>query len=40
MLIEELKNMMKKRRLRGYGYGYVIRSMLHIFLYDCVRFIP
>lgn len=40
MLIQELKNMMKKRKLRGYGYGYAIKSMLHIFLYDCVRFIP
>ncbi len=40
MLIQEFKNMMKKRKLRGYSYGYAIKSMLHIFLYDCVRFIP
>jgi acetyltransferase-like isoleucine patch superfamily enzyme len=40
MLIEELRSMMKKRKYRGYSYGYVIKSFLHIFLYDCVRFIP
>ncbi len=40
MLIEELKNMMRKRKYRGYSYWYSIKSMLHIFLYDCVRFIP
>ncbi len=40
MLMEELRNMLKKRKYRGYSYGYVLRSFLHIFLYDCVRFIP
>lgn len=40
MFLEELRNLLRKRRYRGYGYGYVIKTMLHIFLYDCVRFIP
>lgn len=40
MLIEELRNLVKKRRYRGYGMGYVVRSFVYIFLYDCVRFLP
>ncbi len=40
MLIEEIRSMWRKRRYRGYSFGYVFKTFLHIFLYDCVRFIP
>lgn len=40
MIVGEIRNLLVKRRLRGYGLIYSLRSLLFIFLYDCVRFIP
>ncbi len=40
MLLQELKNMWKKRKLRGYSLFYSFKSVAFIFLYDCVRFLP
>ena len=40
MILDELRNLWKKRKYRGYSLTYSIKSFLFIFLYDCVRFIP
>lgn len=40
MVVQEFRSLLRKRRLRGYSIGYLIRSFAFIFLYDCVRFIP
>ena len=40
MIIEELRHLMEKRKVRGYSISYSMKSFLFIFLYDCVRFIP
>lgn len=40
MLIEEFNNLFEKRRYRGYSLLYALKSLLFIFLYDCVRYIP
>ncbi len=40
MIIKEAKNLWNKRRLRGYSLSYSLKSLLYIFLYDCVRFLP
>lgn len=40
MIIKEIKNLLRKRRLRGYSLWYSIRNLLFIFLYDCVRPLP
>ena len=40
MITEEFRNLMKKRRYRGYSLAYSLKSLFFIFLYDCVRFIP
>jgi acetyltransferase-like isoleucine patch superfamily enzyme len=40
MIFGELRNLLEKRKYRGYSLFYSLKSMLFIFLYDCVRFIP
>ncbi len=40
MIVRELQALMEKRKYRGYSLGYVVKTFLFIFLYDCVRFIP
>jgi acetyltransferase-like isoleucine patch superfamily enzyme len=40
MIVKEAKNLWKKRKLRGYSLAYSLKSVLFIFLYDCVRYIP
>ena len=40
VIFEELRNLLRKRRARGYTLAYTFRSLLFIFLYDCVRFVP
>ena len=40
MIIKEVKNLAKKRKLRGYSLSYTLKHGLFTFLYDCVRFIP
>lgn len=40
MIIKEVKNLLRKRRLRGYSLWYTLRNGLFIFLYDCVRLLP
>lgn len=40
MIIQEARNLWKKRKLRGYSLPYTLKTGLFIFLYDCVRFLP
>ena len=40
MIIKEAKNLWNKRKQRGYSLSYSLKSLLYIFLYDCVRFLP
>lgn len=40
MIIKEAKNLLKKRKSRGYSLSYTLKTALFIFLYDCVRFLP
>jgi acetyltransferase-like isoleucine patch superfamily enzyme len=40
MITQEVKNLLRKRKLRGYSLFYSLKSFLFIFLYDCVRFLP
>ena len=40
MILEELRNLMEKRKYRGYSLTYSIKSLFFIFVWDCVRFIP
>jgi len=40
MVVQEFRSLFRKRRIRGYSFAYLVRSLVFIFLYDCVRFIP
>jgi len=40
MILEELRNLMEKRKYRGYSLAYSFKGLFFIFIYDCVRSIP